>query len=277
MWSSWFWSNICSVTCKARTNSQGFYIHPRSTYWSENLFDSQNFFISYDFQASFRLNRESFEHLHRLLQLSIEKAITRFRSLVPSRHRLTIFLYHVAHEIPYRVISNQFAVGRMTVSNIIGDVSKAICTVLGKRYIQFPTRDEALRTMEAFRRLKGHIPGVVLRLDGCHIPIRRPCDSGEVYYNRKSFYRFNIQCIPRSCCYLGALDHKRRFRDLVVGWPGSVHDFRVLTNSHLYKNIETLLSDLPSTRITTLRDDGTSQTELVPPFVLCNSRYSNET
>jgi hypothetical protein len=76
---------------------------------------------------------------------------------------------------------------------------------------------------------------------------------------------------------LGAVDHKRRFRDLVVGWPGSVHDFRVLTNSHLYKNIETLLGDLPTTPITTLRDDGTTQTELVPPFVLCDSAYSNET
>jgi hypothetical protein len=74
---------------------------------------------------------------------------------------------------------------------------------------------------------------------------------------------------------IGAVDHKKRFRDLVVRWPGSVHDFHVLTNSHLY--IETLLGDLPSTPITTLRNDGTTLTESVPPFVLCDSAYSNET
>ena len=31
------------------------------------------------------------------------------------------------------------------------------------------------------------------------------------------------------------VDCNYRFRDLVIGWPGSVHDARVLSNSLLYK------------------------------------------
>ena len=33
------------------------------------------------------------------------------------------------------------------------------------------------------------------------------------------------------------MDHEYIFRDICIGWPGSVHDARVFTNSLIYKEI----------------------------------------
>ena len=41
------------------------------------------------------------------------------------------------------------------------------------------------------------------------------------YYNRKGWYSMLVQAI---------VDHNYLFRDLCIGWPGSVHDARALAN-----------------------------------------------
>ena len=40
--------------------------------------------------------------------------------------------------------------------------------------------------------------------------------------------------------YRGPGDHTLRFMDIYVGWPGSVHDARVLRNSPLYQAADNL-------------------------------------
>ena len=45
------------------------------------------------------------------------------------------------------------------------------------------------------------------------------------YFNRKGFYSIVLQAV---------VDYKKKFLDICVGWPGSTHDSRILTNSNLY-------------------------------------------
>ena len=76
------------------------------------------------------MSRKSFFSLHALLQSHIQKQQTPLCSTIPSEHRLAIFLYHVIQGDGYTSILDQFSVGKSTVSNIIGDVSKAYCTAI---------------------------------------------------------------------------------------------------------------------------------------------------
>src|SRR5579859_7113532 len=103
------------------------------------------------------MSRQSFFSLHALLQPHIEKQQTNLRPTIRSEHRLAVFLYHIAQGAGYTTISNQFGIGRSTVSSIIGDVSKGIVVHFMQRYIRFPNVDEATRSME-FWREKSAVP-----------------------------------------------------------------------------------------------------------------------
>ena len=65
-------------------------------------------------------------------------------------------------------------------------------------------------------------------IDGCHIPVRQPALNHTHYYNRKGWYSVILQAV---------VDDKYLFRDVMVGWPGSVHDARVLSKSQLYRKV----------------------------------------
>ena len=64
-------------------------------------------------------------------------------------------------------------------------------------------------------------------VEGSHTPILEPADHHTDYYNCKGWYSVILQ---------GVLDHKYRFFDIKAGWPGSVHDARVLADLSLYEN-----------------------------------------
>jgi len=66
-------------------------------------------------------------------------------------------------------------------------------------------------------------------LDGCHVKIARvPEDQKSSYFSgHKGYYSSNFQAL---------VGHEGTFIDVFVGYPGSVHDTRILRNSPLFKH-----------------------------------------
>jgi hypothetical protein len=73
---------------------------------------------------------------------------------------------------------------------------------------------------------------------------------------------------------LAAVDHRNRFVELYVGWPGSVADGRIWNTSALKANLENFLVNIPSVPVATrCPNTGEMQYEHVPAFILLDSAY----
>ncbi|KAJ8929185.1 hypothetical protein NQ314_018134 [Rhamnusium bicolor] len=125
---------------------------------------------------------------------------------------MTIFLWFAANETAsYRDVSDRFNI------SII---------ILSPQFINWPINEEK-NEIEAFFRQNG-FAGVIGVIDGTHIRIDKPADDPDSYLNRKHFYSIQAQVV---------CDHRKRIRDIFVGYPGSVHDSRVFRTSPLCETL----------------------------------------
>ncbi len=98
-----------------------------------------------------------------------------------------------------------------------------------QRVVALPKSEEHLLQVGAgFASLANHqaFGNAVGATDGCHVRIKPPAGpDGQCYKNRKLFASILLQ---------GICHHQGAFLDIVVGYPGSVHDSRVLKNNLIW-------------------------------------------
>ena len=109
-------------------------------------------------------------------------------------------------------------------NSTIQDFCKAVIAVLLPDHIRTPDAQKLLE-MATFFNNKWRVPQCVGAIDGSHIPIVAPELFARDYHNRKGFHSIILQAV---------VDGKGLFWDVCVGFPGSVHDARVLKQSHLW-------------------------------------------
>ena len=169
------------------------------------------------------MSRQTYDELCNVFRVDLIKQDTRVRRPVSVEKRMVVGLWRLATGDMYRSCGLQFCIGESTAKVISDQFESALCR-LKNSYIRFPYTDkEVLEVMDRFEE-EYHFPQIAGAIDGSHIEIRAPPDNHEDYYNRQQFYSLVLQ---------GVVDSKLLFRHISVGYPGSVHDSRVLRLSGL--------------------------------------------
>ena len=191
------------------------------SWWKENL----------------RMSKETFKTICDLLRPHIERQTTQLREPVSVEARVAVTVWKLATNVEYRTIAELFGLGRSTVGEIVLDTCDAVSKFLLPRYVHIPQDAVLQEIVEGFRCRWG-FPQAIGAIDGTHIAILKPVESGSDYYNRKGYYSILMQAL---------VDYRGIFMNINVGWPGKVHDARVFSNSSLFKkaNDGTLLPSRP--------------------------------
>lgn len=188
-----------------------------------------------EFKENFRMSRHTYEYLCSELQVRLQRSPSCVREPLSVKQLVAIALWKLGTNSEYRSIGHLFGVGLSSVFVAVREVCEAIVDILLPRYIRIPPRDSICRVADGFNARWG-FPQCVGAIDGTHIPIIAPNENALDYYNRKGHHSVIMQALV-------SFDYT--FMDVYIGWPGSVHDARVLTNSRVYLEAEagTLLPD----------------------------------
>ncbi|KAB0803763.1 hypothetical protein PPYR_00733 [Photinus pyralis] len=156
-----------------------------------------------------------------------------------------LVLYTLLRSLRYLASGNTFTdlhysyrLGISTISAIVELVCDAIWDILRPEVFPEPTREKWLEIASHFARY-ANFPNCIGAVNGKHIRIIKPINSGSTFFNYKKFY---------SVVLLAICDANYCFTYVDVGAFGKFADSNVFVNSQFWKRYQKKLLNLPEDR-----------------------------
>ena len=133
--------------------------------------------------------RMSYADFQRILSY-IEEDITRKQVLggnkvIPPKERLALTIRFLATGETYKSLSYQFRISTRAISYIIKEVCKAIVENMRNIYLKVPSSNEEWRIIAEKVERRWQFPNCIGAIDGKHIVMQPPGNSGSYCYNYK--------------------------------------------------------------------------------------------
>jgi len=153
----------------------------------------------------------------------------------------------------YAALEVSFRLGISTIHNIIKECCENIWKTMSPLHMTVPTTEMLLATSNMFYP-KWNFPNCVGTIDGKHIMLKCPSNSGSIYYNYKHYYSIVLQVL---------VDARYRFIAIDGGAYGKQSDVGIFRPSSLYQLLSNNNFNMPHAKELPLSD-----VEL--PFVIVN-------
>ncbi|XP_077114855.1 uncharacterized protein LOC143769817 isoform X9 [Ranitomeya variabilis] len=146
-----------------------------------------------------------------------------------------IFMRFLSTGLSYAGIHLEFLTGRSTISGIVRDTCIQIWAKLHELVMLKPKREDWLKIARGFKDTCD-FPHCIGALDGKHIRVLKPPNSGSQFYNYKQFF---------SVVLLAVVDSHYRFIIVDIGAYGRTGDSRVFNSSIMGWQLRENQLDLP--------------------------------
>ncbi|CAH1995225.1 unnamed protein product [Acanthoscelides obtectus] len=175
-----------------------------------------------------RMSFEDFEELLQKIEPVISKKDTRWRKAIPGKERLALTLRFLASGDSFKSLHYLFKISAQLISSIVPEVCSALIKVLSN-VIQIPSNESEWKNIAKQFENIWNFPHCIGSMDGKHITIQAPINSGSEFYNYKQYFSVVLMALVDA-------DYNFIFAD--CGCQGRLSDGAVFRNTELFKNIE---------------------------------------
>ena len=176
-----------------------------------------------------RMTPEFFEMIKTRLEPRLARQATNYRAPISVGEKLALTIRYLATGESYTSLSCQFRVGRSTISKFLPAICRAIQDEFTREYLRCSTTPDEWKELETEFRIRWNVPHALVALDGKHVALKKPKNSGALYHNYKGFF---------SIVMLALVDGQYKFRWVDVGTAGSCSDAQIFNAGHLKRKID---------------------------------------
>ena len=186
-------------------------------------------------QQYFRLSRQGFDLLLSRIEHRISRQETNFRSPVSAGERLAVTLRYLASGMEFAALAPTYRLAEPTCRAVVYDTCRAIIDELGPHYLPPPTIDTWTASEAKYRTL-WDFPNCVAALDGKHVVLQAPANSGSEYFTYKHQFAMVL---------MAAVDAEYRFVYVSVGSAGRESDGGIFRSLDIGKQLTEGALQLP--------------------------------
>ncbi|XP_065323698.1 uncharacterized protein LOC135930836 [Gordionus sp. m RMFG-2023] len=182
------------------------------------------------------MRRSTFSYILELIYEDINPKVTNCNKQIDAEDRLFVTLRYLITGVSFAQLAYSSRISKSCISYIVKSVCTAIWNAAAHIHMPKPNKNDWEKISQEFL-LQSGFPNCIGAIDGKHIYIKSPPNSGSQFYNYK--HRFSINL-------LALTDINRRFIYIDVGAYGKQSDGGVFRNSSLYRELINHTLDMPA-------------------------------
>jgi hypothetical protein len=182
------------------------------------------------------MTTDKFDELVHILTPTIDYECCRYRDPISVTEQLVICLRFLSTGDSFTTIASSYRRGVSTVAKVVYRVCDALWETLNQLLLPKPTHEKWLEIADRFAN-RWNFPNCIGAIDGKHVVIEAPPNSGSLYHNYKKSF---------SIVLLAIVDANYLFTAIDIGAYGSQSDGGILNKRPLGIALETKTCNIPN-------------------------------